>query len=777
MDKYLPIKFYQRREDVDDRFTPAVGGDEQPKWVLEGEELSSRSSMLIQAVGSLSTLFQNRKKEYDYVPIVASVSIEDSAIAKSHRSAITELFGDERKHSRVIGYGGENELFVRIDSAVEANLVQTKLGNKVKYAKGISAITGITTYEPIICDYDESFVKTSLKASLFNYYDYGLNNSVKQAFTDLCDSLNIGVREAIYNDDLIVYRLSDIESVEQYNLLRQFPAIQYIEPMPMIKIGASLISAPSNIDIMSPDENTDYPVVGILDGGVSEIEHLSPWIIGHSGPYPEEYLDKNHGTFIGGVIAYGDKLEKREITGVNGIKIYDAVVMPDTNKETLEEDDFIENIREAVRTNPDIKIWNLSIGYDVLEVQDSSFSDLAVALDGIQEEFGVIFCKASGNCHNFETGRPVGRVTIPAESLLSITVGSVSNDDTPSCFSRIGPGSANTIKPELVSYGGGYVKHNGRLLLDGVKSFSPDGQVYESAGTSYSTPRIAALLSSLQNEIREEYNPLLIKALAIHSANYPKDIKLEQEERVRYMGYGIPAPIKDILFNSDHEITMIQSDRLMKGKFMEILEFPYPECLIDSEGYYYGDVTITLVTQPKLIASQGAEYCQSDIDVKFGTFDEIENKITTSRQRNEYGPEGFSNILLPAMFHTYASSNKDIDNPFMRERTLLNYGKKYQPIKKWHINLSEITPANKDKYLKAPKKWCLRLSGLFRDFSITRAALGDRTLYQDFSLVITIKDPNGEKQVYNEVTQLLNNRNFIHNDIKLRDNVRERISI
>lgn len=234
MDKYLPIKFYQRREDVDDRFTPAVGGDEQPKWVLEGEELSSRSSMLIQAVGSLSALFQDRKKEYDYVPIVASVSIEDSAIAKSHRSAITELFGDERKHSRVIGYSGENELFVRIDSAVEANLVQTKLGNKVKYAKGISAITGITTYEPTICNYDESLVKTSLKASLFNYYDYGLNNSVKQAFTDLCDSLNIGVREATYNDDLIVYRLSDIESAEQYNLLRQFPAIQHIEPMPMI---------------------------------------------------------------------------------------------------------------------------------------------------------------------------------------------------------------------------------------------------------------------------------------------------------------------------------------------------------------------------------------------------------------------------------------------------------------------------------------------------------------------------------------------------------------
>lgn len=113
----------------------------------------------------------------------------------------------------------------------------------------------------------------------------------------------------------------------------------------------------------------------------------------------------------------------------------------------------------------------------------------------------------------------------------------------------------------------------------------------------------------------------------------------------------------------------------------------------------------------------------------------------------------------------------------MRERTLLNYGKKYQIIKKWHINLSEITTANKDKYLKAPKKWCLRLTGLFRDFSITRAALTNRTLYQDFSLIISIKDPNREKYVYNEVTQLLENRNFVHNDIKLRADVQERIKL
>lgn len=777
MEKYLPIKFYQRREDVDDRFTPAQGGDEPPKWVLDGEELDQRSISLTTEIDSLLSLFAVRPAKYDYVPIVVSVAIDDNAIAKSHRSSITEIFGDERKHSRVIGYSGDNELFVRLDNAGEAKLVQSKLHNKTKYVKGISAITEIKAFKPLICGFDNETAKNRFKVSLLNYYDYGLNTSIKKAFIELCESFSVLVKETFYSDDLIIFRLEGVKSEEQYNLIAEFPAIQFIEPMPMIKIGASLMCNPDDVDILQPDDEVEYPVVGILDGGVAEIPHLKSWIIGHSGPYPEDRLDKNHGTFIGGIIAYGDKLHKKEIVGTSGIKIYDAVVIPDTDKETLSEDEFIENIREAVIANPDIKVWNLSIGYDSLEVLDSEFSHLAIAIDDIQQQTGVIFCKAGGNCHNFESGRPVGRVSVPAESLLSITVGSISNDDTPSDFSRIGPGTANTIKPELVSYGGGFVKHKGRYLLDGVRSFSPDGSIYESVGTSYSTPRVAALLSALHNEIREEYDPLMIKALAIHSANYPNSVKLDQYERVKYMGYGIPAPLKDILFNSDHEITMIQSDRLVKGKYMEILEFPYPECLINNDGYYYGDVTITLVTQPILNASQGAEYCQSDIDVKFGTFDEIENKVTNARQKNEYGPNGFANLLLPDKFCNYASTNKDVENPFMRERTLLNYGRKYQPIKKWHINLNEITPANKEKILKAPKKWCLRLTGLFRDFSNTRAALTNRILYQDFALIISIKDPNKEKYVYNEVTKLLENRNFIHNDIKLRETVHEHIQL
>jgi len=207
---------------------------------------------------------------------------------------------------------------------------------------------------------------------------------------------------------------------------------------------------------------------------------------------------------------------------------------------------------------------------------------------------------------------------------------------------------------------------------------------------------------------------------------------------------------------------------------MEILEFPYPESLIDERGYFYGDITMTLVTSPVLFAGNGSEYCQSDIDVKFGTFDDIKEVEKSKTRRNDYEPEGLANLLTPDKYAT-RFINADFENPFTRERTLLKYGKKYQPIKKWHINLSELTPAVKEKCLKAPKKWALRLTGLYRDFAETRSGLDGEHLFQDFCLMITIKDPNGKKYIYNEVTQLLESRDFIHNDILLRDNIQVRV--
>lgn len=216
---------------------------------------------------------------------------------------------------------------------------------------------------------------------------------------------------------------------------------------------------------------------------------------------------------------------------------------------------------------------------------------------------------------------------------------------------------------------------------------------------------------------------------------------------------------------------MILQDTIEKGNFIEILDFPFPQSMIDDEGYFYGEITLTLVTSPILDSNQGSEYCQSNIDVMFGTYDEKKDRDTSKATViNPIGPDGNKNLLTHSLYSKIAM--KDTENPYNKERVLVAYGDKFQPVKKWSVNLDEFTATNKEKFLKIPKNWYLKIDGLFRQAIESKSELQRITPSQEFCLVITIRDTKKEGNIYNEVTQLLNNFNFIHQNVKLKENVR-----
>ena len=123
---------------------------------------------------------------------------------------------------------------------------------------------------------------------------------------------------------------------------------------------------------------------------------------------------------------------------------------------------MIANIKDAIRLYHDkVKIWNLSISI-TREVVDTKFSDFAIALDAIQDEYNVLICKSAGNCKNFTVNRPKGRIHEGADSVRSLVVGSIAHEkgrydyaevNDPSPFSRVGPGPEYIIKPEISHYG------------------------------------------------------------------------------------------------------------------------------------------------------------------------------------------------------------------------------------------------------------------------------------------------------------------------------------
>ena len=66
------------------------------------------------------------------------------------------------------------------------------------------------------------------------------------------------------------------------------------------------------------------------------------------------------------------------------------------------------------------------------------------------------------------------------------------------------------------------------------------------------------------------------------------------------------------------------------------------------------------------------------------------------------------------------------------------------------------------------RKWYLKVEGLYRDFIEGDAVAKDYQLSQEYCLMLTIRDPKGNAPVYDEVTQQLEARNFIHHSIRLR---------
>ena len=644
----------------------------------------------------------------------------------------------------------------------------------------ISAISDINIFTPYIDIPDE--LTTPLKVRLIDYNNYDLNQLSLNLFESYCLENTIKInRKTRYTTDLVIYSVS-LDSMDSVRILEEFESLYSLEPMPSFELTLDTTMKENPLPVKIKDNKKDYPIVGILDSGIATNKYLAPWIEPHKhSNYPDDYVNRSHGTFVAGIIAYEDELEERPPEGYGGINLFDATVYPDTQKTRIYQDELIEHIREAIEQNADkIKIWNMSLG-TVLEADLFSFSEFGMALDNIQDENNVLIVKSAGNCTNFKSNLPKSRIAQSADSIRSLVVGSISGEkhiydlvDTnmPSPFTRVGPGPSYIVKPDLVHVGGSVGLHNGRFIFHGVPSLSQNGDIIRDCGTSFSTPRVSRIASELEYSMNEEFDSLMIKALLIHSAKYPQNSNMDMSEKVRQMGYGVPENVRSILFNSPNEITLVLRDTLERGNFIEMFDFPFPKKLVDERGYFRGQVILTLVNNPIVKSSQASEYCQSDLEIAFGTYQYIQDRdITKPIIKNQYGRDETSkNILNQACYSRRVFSRKNGDL-FGKERCLIQYGKKFHPVKKYAIDLSDMTPANKEQWLKSDRKWYLKITGLYRAFVENEAAKNKSDLYQDFCMILTIRDPDNECTVYDDVSQLLDINNFIHYNIELRSDV------
>lgn len=358
---------------------------------------------------------------------------------------------------------------------------------------------------------------------------------------------------------------------------------------------------PQEERIQIPAPNNE-PTIGVIDTLFDENVYFSNWVDN------TDYLDeiekllsqgdkRQHGTEVSSIIVDGPRLNPWLDDGCGRFRVrHFGVCTTRINTPRL-----IRKIREIVDKNPDIHVWNISLGTEE-EVSRNFISYDAAALDEIQAKKNVIFV-ISGTNDNRDEKTGTLKVGSPADSLCSVVVNSVRRDGRPTSYSRKGNILSFFNKPDVSYYGGDFD--------DRIIAYAPWGE-NDVWGTSFAAPWISRKLCYLIDVMglpRE-----VAKALIIDSAA-SWDFKRSTFKNKDLMGYGIvPINISTILGTDSDEIRFVLYDTAESYRTTNY-GIPVPR---DSDGKYPFVARATLCYFPECTRSQGVDYTDRELSLQFG---------------------------------------------------------------------------------------------------------------------------------------------------------------
>lgn len=746
----LPIKLIMPKQGTEKRVLGG-GGEKVPFRPVTHDYRASLSNQLSATQQAVAPMLA----KVGAAP--AQVRVLPKAAAKSHRP--DSVFND--KTCPIVGAGQFGELFIKVTAEGVRRLnelITTNVSEQVvKDLSGIESIQAVTPASRRVGRSAAEILQQSprrnngfvTRVSLFDMGPGEGSLGLMPDFEALCEQHGIALDRRGYSRGTYA---AECKTVEEVDLISRAIGVRSITKMPLMRtirpkmIG--LTAAPQLPARTAQDD--DVPVVVVVDSGISDANaDLKSWIVGRDEQVPKEYRNTDHGTFVAGLICFGNALNPT-LSGIDAAPcaVFDLQVIPNDDPavgdtSTLLENELLASLEAALQQHANkYKVWNLSLGSNAVCSLDE-FSTLAIELDNLQEKYQVSFVISAGNYTTLplldypRTGGQleVGRITSPADSVLGIAVGSVSHVDfraggpknnSPSAFSRHGAGPNYIIKPDLVHYGGSCSTDG--VHLHGVRSLTAAG-VGENLGTSFATPLVSRTLAQIYHQITPTPSPVLARALLTHHARDPRSGFRVPDGEENYLGFGMPAAVPYCLQCTPNSATLVFEDQLRPGYFLEWDAFPYPPSLTRG-GRFFGEVWMTLAFAPTRGGRWGSEYCETHIDAHLGVYRHVTGRKT-----------GIVSTKFAGLVPPEHKNTAQLHESFQVEKL-----RKWAPVRTYHGAMGE----NGERGLR----WRLMLRLLARhdvDKAIPSKA-------QPFALIITIADPEGTAPVYNEMSQIVRNR-------------------
>jgi hypothetical protein len=427
-------------------------------------------------------------------------------------------------------------------------------------------------------------------------------------------------------------------------------------------------AAPPPFQLEPPASNA--PKVCVIDSGIQErhsllkaaidSENSRSWVPGETDKTADYVSNGGHGTRVAGAVLYPRTIprsgnEKAVCWIQNARVLDDNCQLP----QQLFPPNLLGEVVELYHEQTGTKIFNHSITGSV-PCRTQYMSAWAATIDNLTWQKDILFIVAAGNLPlNGKVGSTrlsvqehlaanriypdyllenSCRIANPAQSFQALTVGSISSasdnvppysfilqKDRPSAFSCSGLGIWETIKPEVVEYGGDLVKDEGtppnityptNVCPELVRSTLNGGPAVASdkVGTSFAAPKVSHIAACIAAELPDE-SCLLYRALIVQSARLPEWAE-EKLDTIRLMGYGIPN-LERALNNSPNRITLItRGERTIKARQAHVYQVKLPEEL-RTQGEAHEilvEVTLSYKAQPRRTRRNRRKYLSTWLD-------------------------------------------------------------------------------------------------------------------------------------------------------------------
>jgi hypothetical protein len=428
---------------------------------------------------------------------------------------------------------------------------------------------------------------------------------------------------------------------------------------------------------LNPPHET-APAVCVIDSGIQE-EHiwLEPAIDKRSshcfllGKLTTEIADEvkpsGHGTRVAGAVLHGEhEASDHPIeldAWIQNARVLDEdCKLPETMLPAAVMRDVVKHFHEGPRKT---RIFNHSFNGTV-PCRMKHMSSWAAEIDALSNEFDVLVIQSAGNIPSSGTAPNIGlkellangqvypdyfssalcRISNPAQSLQALTVGSVAYDafrdldwnsfssqtGDSSGFSRTGLGIWETIKPEVVEFGGDELISSAqptvistppiaaacypqltRSTLHGGPAVARD-----EVGTSFAAPKVTKIAARVARVLPSE-SALMYRALIVQSAQWPGWAeKLSPEQKaalIKRIGYGIPD-IERASTNTDYRTTFLSGSNAICAGDCHVYQVPIPDALRRPADEFdiRVDVTLSYAALPRRTRRRHRGYLATWVD-------------------------------------------------------------------------------------------------------------------------------------------------------------------